>query len=189
MRITGGVDKGRRLANIKGAYIRPTSDRVRASIFNILGQRLTGLAALDLFAGTGSLGIESLSRGARKAVFIDKSTRAIAIIRKNLSICGYEAFSVIRREELPNGLACIQDLGCGQFDLVFIDPPYGKGYIEPTIHKLIELKLLAKESRVVVELARSQENPLPPQVHDLQLRLSRSYGSTLIGFYSYHEEG
>jgi 16S rRNA (guanine966-N2)-methyltransferase len=188
MRITGGVGKGRRLANIKGAHIRPTSDMVRASIFNILGQRLTELAALDLFAGTGSLGIESLSRGARKAVFIDKSTRAVAIIKKNLSICGYEALSVIRRDELPNGLACIQGVWYGQFDLVFIDPPYGKGYIEPTIHKLIELKLLAKDSRVVVESARSQENPFPAQVHDLQLRLSRSYGSTLIGFYSYHEE-
>jgi len=189
MRITGGVVKGRRLANIKGAHIRPTSDRVRASIFNILGQRLTGLTALDLFAGTGSLGIESLSRGARKAVFIDKSTKAVTIIKKNLSICGYEALSVIKREELPNGLACIQDLWCGQFDLVFIDPPYEKGYIEPTIRKLIELRLLAKDSRVVVESARSQKNPFPPQVHDLQLKLSRSYGSTLIGLYSYHEEG
>jgi len=189
MRITGGMVKGRRLAKIKGSNIRPTSDMVRGSIFNILGQKLTGLAVLDLFAGTGSLGIESLSRGAKKAVFIDKSIRALATIKKNLTICGYEALSIIAREELPNGLARIQDLGCGQFDLAFIDPPYGKGYIEPTIYKLIEMNLLAKDSRVVVESATNESNPLPSKVHNLRLKLTRSYGSTLIGLYSNHEEG
>jgi 16S rRNA (guanine966-N2)-methyltransferase len=189
MRITGGMVKGRRLAKIKGSNIRPTSDMVRASIFNILGQTLTGLAVLDLFAGTGSLGIESLSRGAKRALFIDKSSRALAILKKNLTICGYEALSFIAREELPKGLARIQDLRCGQFDLVFIDPPYGKGYIEPTIFKLIEMNLLAKDSMIVVESATNESNPLPPKVHNLQLKLTRSYGSTLIGLYSNHEEG
>jgi 16S rRNA (guanine966-N2)-methyltransferase len=175
MRITGGMVKGRRLARIKGSNIRPTSDMVRGSIFNILGQKLTG--------------IESLSRGAKKAVFIDKSSRSLATIKKNLTICGYGALSIIAREELPVGLARIQDLGYGQFDLVFIDPPYGKGYIEPTIYKLIEMSLLVKDSRVVVESATNESNPLPSKVHNLQLKLTRSYGSTLIGLYSNHEEG
>lgn len=180
--------KGRRLAKIKGPYIRPTSDMVRSSIFNILGQTMTGLAILDLFAGTGSLGIESLSRGAKKAVFIDKSSRALAIIKKNLTICGYNALSMIIREGLPNGLAHIQDLGCGQFDLVFIDPPYGKGYIKPTIYKLIECDLLAKNSIVVVESSTEANDPLPSKIRNLQLKPTRSYGSTLIGFYSNYEE-
>ncbi len=188
MRITGGVAKGRRLATIKGAHIRPTSDMVRASIFNILGQRLTGLAVLDLFAGTGSLGIESLSRGAKKAAFIEKSSRAVGLIKKNLSICGYEEISIIAREELPDGLARMQDMGCNQFDLVFIDPPYGKGYIRPTLHKLVAMKLLAKDSRVVAESTRNDDDPFPPEVHNLRLKLTRSYGSTVIGFYAYREE-
>ncbi len=188
MRITGGMIRGRRLANIKGSNIRPTSDMVRGSIFNILGQTLTGLKILDLFAGTGSLGIESLSRGGKEAVFIDKSSRAVATIKKNLALCGYEPLSMIIREELPNGLAHIQDLGCGQFDLIFIDPPYGKGYIRPTIHQLIERGLLAKDCRIVVESSTEANDPFPSKVHNLQLKLTRSYGSTLLGFYFNHEE-
>ena len=182
------MSKGRRLATIKGSNIRPTSDMVRGSIFNILGQTMTGLTILDLFAGTGSLGIESVSRGAKKAMFIDKSSKALAIIKKNLAICGHEALSIIIKEELPNGLAHIQDLGCGQFDLVFIDPPYGRGYIKPTIYKLIENNLLAKNSRVVVESSTNANDPFPSKVHNLHLKPTRSYGSTLIGFYSNHEE-
>lgn len=189
MRITGGAVKGRRLANIKGAHIRPTSDMVRASIFNILGQTLNGSAVLDLFAGTGSLGIEALSRGAEKALFIDTSSRAVAIIKKNLSICEYEARSLIAREELPNGLARIRDMRCGGFNLVFIDPPYGKGYIGPTIYRLVDMDLLANNSRVVAESTRNEYNAFPPKVHNLQLTLTRSYGSTLTGFYSFCEEG
>lgn len=188
MRITGGIIRGRRLAQIKGSNIRPTSDIVRSSIFNILGQTLNGFITLDLFAGTGSLGIESLSRGSEKAVFIDKSKKALAIIKRNLSICGYEGRSIVTREELPNGLARVHDLGCGKFDLVFIDPPYGKGYITPTIFKLVEENLLAKNSRVVVESSTKANDPLPSKIHDLELNLTRSYGSTLIGFYSYLEE-
>jgi 16S rRNA (guanine966-N2)-methyltransferase len=188
MRITGGMIRGRRLAKIKGFNIRPTSDTVRGSIFNILGQTLTDLSILDLFAGTGSLGIESLSRGAKNAVFVDKSSRALAIIKKNLTICGYDGLSVIIREKLPNGLDHIQNLGCGQFDLVFIDPPYGKGYIRPTIYKLIEIKLLAKDSRIIVESSTNANDPSLLNLYSLQLKLTKSYGSTVISLYSHHEE-
>jgi len=188
MRITGGMIRGRRLAKIKEPDIRPTSDMVRGSIFNILGQRLTGLKILDLFAGTGSLGIESLSRGAKKAVFIDKSSRALTMIKKNLSLCGYESLSRPIRGKLPNALAHIQDLGCGQFDLIFIDPPYGKGYIRPTIYQLIERDLLAEDCRIVVESSTEANDPFSSKIHNLQLKLTRSYGSTLIGLYSNHEE-
>jgi len=188
MRITGGMIRGRRLAKIKGSTIRPTSDMVRASIFNILGQTLTDLKILDLFAGTGSLGIECLSRGAKEAVFIDKSRRAIDTIKKNLALCGYEPLSTIIREELPKGLAHIRDLGCGHFDLVFIDPPYGKGYIRPTIYQLMDRDLLAKGCRVVVESSASAHDLFPTKVQNLQLKLTRSYGATLIGLYSSHKE-
>jgi 16S rRNA (guanine966-N2)-methyltransferase len=188
MRITGGMIKGRRLANIKGVTIRPTSDIVRGSIFDILGQTLTDLRVLDLFAGTGSLGIESLSRGAKNAVFVDNSRRALSIIKNNLIMCGYVELSMIIRAKLPNGLSHIQDLGCGQFDVVFIDPPYGKGYIKTTIHKLIDNKLLAKDSRTVVESSKNANDPFPIDLYSLQLKQTKSYGSTVIGFYSNYEE-
>lgn len=188
MRITGGRIKGRRLANIKGVTIRPTSDRVRESIFDILGQTLTDLCILDLFAGTGSLGIESLSRGAKNAVFVDNSRRALTIIKNNLIMCGYEGLSMIIRAKLPNGLPHIQDLGCGQFDVVFIDPPYGKGYIRPMIYALIDKKLLAKDSRIVIESSKNANDPFPINLYGLQLKLTKSYGSTVIGFYYNYEE-
>jgi len=188
MRITGGMIRGRRLARIKGSNIRPTSDMIRGSIFDILGQTLTDCKILDLFAGTGSLGIESLSRGGKQAVFIDKSRSAVAMIKKNLALCGYEPVSKIMKEELPNGLARIQDLGCGPFDLVFIDPPYGKGYIRPTIYQLVDRDLVARGCRIVVESSTSAHDPLPSKVHTLRLELTRSYGSTVIGFYSNRED-
>ena len=188
MRITGGMIRGRRLANVKGVTIRPTSDIVRGSIFDILGQTLTDLRILDLFAGTGSLGIESLSRDAKNAVFVDNSHRALAIIKNNLITCGYEEFSMVIKAKLPNGLSHIQDFGCGQFDVVFIDPPYGKGYIWPTIHKLLNKKLLAEDSRIVVESSKNATDPFPIDFYNLQPKLTKSYGSTVINFYSNYKE-
>ncbi len=177
--------KGCRLARIKGSYIRPTSDMVRSSIFNILGQVLNGCITLDLFAGTGSLGIESLSRGSEKAVFIDRSAKALTIIKKNLSICGCEERAIVVREGLPDGLARIHDLGFDKFDLVFIDPPYGKGYITPTLSRLVDEGLLARNSRAVVESSTGSDDELPKRVGDLVLNLTRAYGSTLLGVYLY----
>ena len=188
MRITGGMIKGRRLTRIKGTDIRPTSDMVKSSIFNILGQALNGCIVLDLFAGTGSLGIESLSRGSEKAVFIDKSMKALTLIKKNLAICHYEERAIVAREGLPDGLSRIHDLDCGKFDLVFIDPPYGKGYITPTLSNLMDEELLARDSRVVVECSTGIDDELPAKVGDLVLNLTRAYGSTLIGIYLYEKE-
>ncbi len=185
MRITGGMVKGCRLARIKGTNIRPTSDVVRSAIFNILGQALNGCIALDLFAGTGSLGIESLSRGSEKAVFIDKSKKALALIQKNLSLCGFEERAILAQEGLPDGLARIRDLDCAPFDLVFIDPPYGKGYIASTLSSLVDGGLLATDSRVVVESSTGVDDDLPAKVDDLVLELTRAYGSTVIGIYHY----
>jgi 16S rRNA (guanine966-N2)-methyltransferase len=187
MRITGGAIRGRRLISMKGLNIRPTSDMVRSAIFNILGQTLNGFTTLDLFAGTGSLGIESLSRGSEKAVFVDNSRKALAILKKNLSICEYESRSIVARGELPKGLAHIKDFEGTKFDLIFIDPPYGKGYISPTLYKLVDEGLCAKNGRVVVESSANADDPLPTKMHDLTLKLTRMYGSTLIGLYTYHE--
>jgi len=104
MRITGGKAKGRILASPRGMDIRPTTDRVREAIFNIIGHDLSGLKVLDLFAGTGILGIEALSRGAGLVIFIDKSQRSIKLIKKNLAICGYQSSGKILKLDLRMGI-------------------------------------------------------------------------------------
>jgi len=188
MRITGGGERGRKLSLIKGVNIRPTSDRVRSSIFNILGQTLTGFSVLDLFAGTGSLGIESLSRGATRAVFVDNSREAISLIKKNLAICTYEKLSSVLKKHLPDGLNHLSSEGLNKFDIIFIDPPYGKGYIKPTIDKLYTNNLFHTSSTIVVETSTNDTDILPDYIRNLQLKLSRSYGMTLIGMYIYNEK-
>ena len=100
MRITGGHLKGRLLASPKGMNIRPTSDQVREAIFSIIGQFLPEVKVLDLFAGTGSLGLETLSRGASYVVFIDNSPQSLKLIRKNVTLCGHQGTSVILNQDL-----------------------------------------------------------------------------------------
>ena len=188
MRITGGTVKGQRLAKVRWPDIRPTADMVRGSIFNILGQNLSGLLVLDLFAGTGSLGIESLSRGAEKGVFVDSSRRSLAIIQKNIDICGFKENSILVRAELPNGLTHIKHYGYDQFDLVFMDPPYGSGYIVPTMIKLVEENLLKQDGLVVAELSTRPTDLFPSWIQDLRLKQTKTYGSTMVGLYGFSSD-
>jgi 16S rRNA (guanine966-N2)-methyltransferase len=189
MRITGGMVKGQRLAKVRWPDIRPTADMVRGSIFNILGQSLSGLFVLDLFAGTGSLGIESLSRGAERGVFMDSSRRSLTIIKKNVGMCGFKENSIIIKAELPKGLTNVKHYGYDQFDLVFMDPPYGSGYFEPTMVKLAEENLLKQDGVVVAELSARPTGSFPASIQDLQLKQTKTYGSTMIGLYGFSSHG
>ena len=117
MRVITGSARGRKLSEPKNYDIRPTTDNVKESIFNIIQFDVEGRRVLDLFAGTGQLGIEALSRGAKSAVFVDKSSEAIALVKQNLKACNLEA-NVVREDSLS-----YLERG-GKFDLIFIDPPY-----------------------------------------------------------------
>ena len=185
MRITGGTVRGQRLAKVRWPDIRPTADIVRSSIFSILGQNLSDLLVLDLFAGSGSLGIESLSRGAKRSVFVDNSRRALAIVNKNIDMCGFRENSVVIKADLPKGLSQVKNYGFEQFDLVFMDPPYESGYVEPTMIKLIEENLLNQGGVLVVERSTRSTDDLPSMIQDLRLRQTKTYGSTSIGFYGF----
>jgi 16S rRNA (guanine966-N2)-methyltransferase len=185
MRITGGTVRGQRLAKVRWPDIRPTADIVRSSIFSILGQNLSDLLVLDLFAGSGSLGIESLSRGAKRSVFVDNSRRALAIVNKNIDMCGFRENSVVIKADLPKGLSQVKNYGFEQFDLVFMDPPYESGYVEPTMIKLIEENLLNQGGVLVVERSTRSTDCLPSNIQDLRLRQTKTYGSTLLGFYGF----
>jgi 16S rRNA (guanine966-N2)-methyltransferase len=126
MRVISGQCKGRKLTSIDGNRIRPTSDRVKESIFNILGPKVRDSNILDLFAGTGGLGIEALSRGAEHTTFIDRSCD---VIEQNLELCHLDDKAIVFNFDLTQN-DFISLLGDQVFDIVFIDPPYGKGYIE-----------------------------------------------------------
>ena len=183
MRITGGQVKGRIIASPKGMNIRPTSDRVREAIFNVIDQDLSGLMVLDLFAGTGSLGLESLSRSAQSAVFIDNSQKAINLIRKNLVTCGFEDFGIVLKKDLKKPATLRHPVLEQHFDLIFLDPPYRKGMLIPLLERISSADLLSESSRVVVEL--SKHEGLPSSFGDLKKTDSRQYGDTKINIYSY----
>ena len=182
MRITGGHAKGRRLASLKGLSIRPTSDKVREAIFNLIGQNMAGLTVLDLFAGTGSLGLEALSRGASQVLFIDNAIQSIRLIKKNLKLCGYEAAGRVLKKDLNKGLPWKVPLK-KKYDLVFLDPPYGKGFLSPILRELTEKKIPAVPAVVIAESSKIDD--LPPSMERMDRVDTRLYGETKVVIYHY----
>jgi 16S rRNA (guanine966-N2)-methyltransferase len=184
MRITGGQAKGRVLASLKGWNIRPTSDRVREAIFNLIGQDVTGFKILDLFAGTGSLGIEALSRGASRVLFIDNSLQSIKLIKKNLARSGYEPLGFVWKKDLTKGLPLRHPMLKEKFDLIFVDPPYEKEMIPPLLGELSDRDFLGSPAIAVAESFKTET--LPEVLGKLQMVKSRIYGETKISIYHFH---
>lgn len=151
MRVIAGAAKGRRLKAVPGLATRPTADRVRQTIFDILGD-VEGDVVLDLFAGTGALGIEALSRGASRAVFVESASAAIKVLTGNLSVTGFDARADVRKVD-AGGLIARPNSGSSQFDLVFLDPPYERGlaFVARIVHGLMAGDWLAPSGRVVAE--------------------------------------
>jgi 16S rRNA (guanine966-N2)-methyltransferase len=181
MRIIGGQARGRRLAPLQGLNIRPTSDRVKEAIFNLIGQDLTDMLVLDLFAGTGNLGIEALSRGASHCVFVDNSLQAIRQIQKNLDQCGYQEQATVIRKDLSGGLPEKLLFNHARFDLVFLDPPYSKGLIENLLTQISGQKILASGAQLIAE--SSKRDPVPEPLGPLRMIKLKSYGDTKITIY------
>lgn len=173
MRIIGGAWRGRRLAPLgKGdsaAHLRPTSDRVRESLFNVLAGHGApqGMRVLDLFAGTGALGLEALSRGARSATFVEQGRTALKLLRANMALCGAGARVIARDARRP---------GEGvPHDLVFLDPPYGRGLGEAALDAALGCGWIAPGALIVWE--ESAAVILPPGVQPLD---ERRYGETFL---------
>lgn len=178
--------KGRHLAALKGLRIRPSSDLIRQVIFNLIGQDMTGLRVLDLFAGTGSLGIEAISRGAEWAAFVDHGRQSIALIKKNLRLCGCPDCGIALRKDLLRGLPS-ESMGLeGPFDVVFLDPPYGKRLIPPLLKELCRREVLAPSPLVVAEALKGDD--LPTVAGRLQLAKLKIHGETKIAIYSSGED-
>jgi len=182
LRVIAGNLKGRKLAPFKGMGIRPTSDRIRESIFSILSHRVQGAVVLDLFAGTGALGIESLSRGARAACFIDHNPHAVALVKKNVDICRLSDRASIIQWNAAENLNCLRSIPL-HFDLVFMDPPYRQNVISSTLSSLCRSGRLEHEASLILEHSAAESLPeIPPP---LSLRDQRKYGKTLVSFLTY----
>jgi 16S rRNA (guanine(966)-N(2))-methyltransferase RsmD len=179
MRIISGTSKGRKLVTLKSQSLRPTSDRVKESIFNILREEIEGGMVLDLFAGTGNLGIEALSRGAKKVIFVEKGRHALGLIQRNLAQFGLEEQSEILSTDANRAIGILKQRG-KTFDLIFMDPPYEKGLIEETLTKLSSHQIYHRDSILVIEHHRREL--LPPIINRWNLIRQRQMGDTVISF-------
>ena len=179
MRIISGTSKGKKLRPLRGQPIRPTSDRVKESIFNILGEWVDGKHVLDLFAGTGNLGIEALSRGATRTVFVERERSAVDLIRKNLSHCGFDDRSHIIRGEVEQAIRHLHRKG-EVFDLIFMDPPYRRGLVQKTLDLLQVRPLYHEDSIVVIEHDRRET--LAEPTGGWTLARKRQFGDTVVSF-------
>lgn len=179
MRIIAGRFRGRRLAGVRGR-MRPTADRVREAIFNILGPGLEEVRVLDLFAGTGALGIEALSRGAQHAVFVEHDSTSLQVLRKNLASCDLGAVTQVLPLPVPRALKQLA-VQVQRFELIFLDPPYGKGLAAQSLELLAPSPVLRAGGRVVVE--HGIHDLVPEIIGSLIQAEQRRYGDTLVSFY------
>ena len=182
IRVIGGELRGRKLITVPGQETRPTADRVRESIFNILAARVQGAQVLDLFAGTGAMGIEALSRGARFVFFVDDQKAALMALEKNTKACSLEGRAITVRWNILDNLDIIRN-HTPAFDLVFIDPPYNKGMVRQALSNLEVSQCLANDARLVVE--HSPLEAIPQNLPEFKMADQRGYGKTLVSFLNY----
>ena len=182
MRVIGGAAKGRRLLAPKGQAVRPTADRVKESLFNILPRDFSGMKVLDLFAGTGNLSIEALSRGAVHAVLVDSSERSAAAIKENLRRLSFAAKTEVWIAPAARSLRSLARRK-ENFDIIFLDPPYDQGLAERSLDIIAQCDFLRASGTIVVE--HSSREALKPRYDSLELHDQRRYGDTLLSFYKH----
>jgi 16S rRNA (guanine966-N2)-methyltransferase len=184
MRIIAGQCKGHHLAPLKGGKTRPTQDRVRESIFNILEPYGPFLNVADLFAGSGALGLEALSRWGGRAVFVEFSRPAADCLRENIRRLKMETKSRLIQRDLTRGVRFLLSNNA-PFDLIFMDPPYGQGWCNLIGSTLLSLPLL-KENGILV-LEHDLKEPIPEKVGNWGIGDQRRYGQTRVSFYKFME--
>ena len=177
MRVITGKYKGRKLNSPENYAIRPTSDKAKEALFSILTAEIYGARVLDLFAGTGSLGIEALSRGAEYCVFADASRASLNLIKSNLEHCKVEEETRVLAGDYRKVLANLNE----PFDIILLDPPYGKGLIPDAIRLISEGDLL-KEGGVILAEHRKEED-LPETIGKYQKEKDRRYGIVKLSIY------
>lgn len=181
MRVITGTARGRRLGELKGMETRPTTDKVKESIFNCIQFDVAGARVLDLFAGTGQLGIEALSRGAQSALFVDKRADAVRLIRENLALCRLEESAQV---VCGDSLAQLAAQRAG-FDLIFLDPPYDTTLLDEALARIAAFDILLPGGIIVAESAADKSLAPPPLCSAREYR----YGKIKVTIFRRAEEG
>lgn len=181
LRVIAGSAKGRRLKSLKGADLRPTSDLVRGALFNTLRDFVVDRSWLDLFAGTGAVGIEALSRGAARAVLVEEDPRCQRLIEDNLALTGLSAGGLVFRGRVEQALRWLEGRGGPGFDVIFVDPPYDRGLVRETVQRLAARPgLMAPGGVIAVQHSAGERiEPLPP---GLVISHQAAYGQTRLSY-------
>jgi 16S rRNA (guanine966-N2)-methyltransferase len=180
MRVISGSARGRALKAVPGTSTRPTTDKVKEAVFSMIGPYFDGGRVLDLFAGTGGLGIEALSRGADHAIFIDVEKKSIDTVLHNLEVSGFREKAEVYRNDAGRALKLLAKRGL-QFDLVFLDPPYKMKVIQQLITAMEDQALLRPSVLIIVE--HDVDDVLAETVGSLELKRRAHYGDTAITIY------
>ncbi|MDR1299792.1 MAG: 16S rRNA (guanine(966)-N(2))-methyltransferase RsmD [Oscillospiraceae bacterium] len=177
MRVVSGSARGRRLREPSGRSVRPTTDRVKEAMFDIIQLRVEGMRVLDLFSGTGQLGIEALSRGAGSAVFVDASRESVKLTRENLASVGFAGRAdVVRRDSIAY-------IASGErFGLIFLDPPFDTPLLRESLEKIIKFDILEENGIIVCE-SRS-DAPMPDAREPYYIASVHRYGGTKLTLYN-----
>lgn len=182
MRIITGDYRGRKLETPVGYDVRPTTDKVKEAVFNILMNDIWDSVCVDLFAGTGNLGLEALSRGAKKCYFCDNSRESLNLIKTNIDKCGAQNQSVVLAGDYAKALTRIRE----QADIFFLDPPYQAGLYEKCLEMIESLDLLTEEGIIIAE--HGVRDQVPDQIGRLAKVKERRYGKILVSIYRYIAE-
>lgn len=180
MKVITGSARGRKLIPPEGLELRPSSDMTKQAVFNIIQNYVEGSSFLDLFAGSGQVGIEAASRGAKSVTFIDSSSKAILLVKENLQLCG---FMEVARVSKMDSLSFVQSCPT-KYDLAFLDPPYGKGLIEKALPLLSEK--MEEAGIIVCETERDEE--LPQSAGDFHMAKTYNYGKAKLTVYKRPQE-
>ena len=176
MRVIAGSAGGIKLKSIKSRQVRPTLDRVKEALFNMLSQSILDSVFLDLYSGFGGIGIEALSRGAKKVDFVEENRKFSSIIERNLEKTNLINYGEIHCEDVYDFLQKVS----GQYDIIFMDPPYKKGYVKKTVSIILENKILKPGGLIVIETASDEKIDLS---RNFQMIRERKYGSSQIYIY------
>lgn len=182
MRIIAGHLKGRRLLCLKGMDVRPTTDKVKEAIFSMVAPYLQDAVVVDLFAGTGNLGLEAISRGAKRCYFCDKSRTSLSLTKENVSHCQVLEQAVFLGYDFEVTLKKIPE----KVDLIFLDPPYDKGLASKAVEAIIKMETLNEEGLMVIEHSRNEE--ISGSLYGMRLVKERHYGTITISIFQRGED-
>jgi 16S rRNA (guanine(966)-N(2))-methyltransferase RsmD len=182
MRIIGGSAKGAVIRTLKGDCVRPTADKVREALFDILFGRVEGAVFLDLYAGSGAVGIEALSRGAEKVIFVEKDKKVVSIMKENINKCKFVDRAVIINRKVESAFGEIKKYR-DAFDLIFMDPPYGEADYGKILYEMCGHGLLEKDGTLAIEHMKKED--LPEEIAGIRRIKTRTYGQTTLSFYKF----